>query len=161
MWINFRSLVSYLENMVKGPGLYGYQFIGTPAIRDEKNKWYVPYEQYKNQYYPNYLSGTAYLIVNRKDKMSFTSKNKLETVIGKLYASTFEVGQIFMEDVYITGLAAQKAQVPRTNAPGFHYSKVEFSVCAYLSLISTHHVSDEEKYIFWSKLNNKTFSEQC
>lgn len=69
-----------------------------------------------------------------------------------------------MEDVYITGLVAHNASVPRRNPLGFNYTKVNYtkpSVCPYTKLISSHHISDDEKYQIHRLLKNKSLTQKC
>ncbi|XP_015784073.1 beta-1,3-galactosyltransferase 1 [Tetranychus urticae] len=146
MWINVPLLFTSIPKLE--PGLHGHLYSKAKPIRDEKNKWFVPINQYPGRYFPNYLSGTAYLLVNRATNL-YT----------KLYQASLTTNFLRMEDIYLTGLVASKAHIKLHHHKGFNFVKVPFRVCKYRQLISSHEISDEEKYLYWQLLqSNETCS---
>jgi hypothetical protein len=69
--------------------LTGFLFCGVKPVSDPANKWYSPIYMYNEEFYPNYLSGTAYL-------MSID-------VVEKLYKASLKTPLFHLEDVFITG----------------------------------------------------------
>ena len=83
---------------------YGYPFI--PFKYDEIKKWDVPYEEYPNNTYPPYCSGTGYVTSARvaKDIYDFNRSGKLR--------------YLRIEDVYI-GMCIKHLGYKLTNIDGF------------------------------------------
>ncbi|XP_053209141.1 beta-1,3-galactosyltransferase 5-like [Panonychus citri] len=141
MWINVPLLLSKVHEL--SPGLHGKIFTKAKPIRDRKNKWFVPKGQYRGNFFPSYLSGTAYLMVNRGTNL-FT----------RLYQNSLSTNYLRMEDIFLTGLVASRAKIKLYNLKNINYKKVPFSVCIYRNLISSHEISNEEKYLYWQLLES-------
>ncbi|RZB41455.1 Galactosyl T domain containing protein, partial [Asbolus verrucosus] len=71
--------------------------------RNPLKRWYVPPYLYSETQYPDYLCGAAYL-------MSID-------VVQKLYEAALTTTLFYIEDVYVTGICAEKAGVPRQHTP--------------------------------------------
>merc|ERR1711894_436752 len=78
-------------------------------IRDPYNKWYSPHYMYDKKRYPNYLSGTGYVM----------SKSTALT----LYEASIDTPIFHMEDIYVTGILAQKSGIRPQDNVGFSYLK--------------------------------------
>lgn len=84
---------------------------------------------FDEKYYPNFLSGTAYLM----------GIKAVETLF-KYALST----QIFhLEDVYITGIVASRANLRRQHHPLFSFTKFK-DLCALKGMISQHYLKNSE-----------------
>lgn len=68
------------------------------VIRDAEDRYNVPYTVYGQEYWPDYVSGTVYLISSDAFKPLFDVAMDL-------------LPALFVEDVYISGFCAQKANV--------------------------------------------------
>ncbi|KAK6990452.1 beta-1 3-galactosyltransferase 1 [Biomphalaria glabrata] len=132
MYINVPRLVARLQKqMALGPCfLIGALHSNTSPFRDSKNKWYVTKAEYPEKYFPNYLSGTAYAMTT--------------SAAMRLFIESFYVKLLFLEDVYLTGLVADQASVPRVADEDFSWLKYEASGCQYRDKISGHKNSPEE-----------------
>lgn len=71
-----------------------------PVIRDHTSKWYVPFEQYSGEMYPAYCSGYA---------IFYSS-----STVNKLYEAAQTLSYFWIDDVFITGIARDKAHVNGT-----------------------------------------------
>lgn len=91
MFVNISPLYYMLrsKNSTKNL-LLGCLICGAKPIQDAKNKWYAPSYMFSKKVYPNYLSGTGYV-------MSMD-------VVPKLYAAALRVPIFHLEDIYITGI---------------------------------------------------------
>jgi len=69
--------------------------------RDPRNKWYVPMFAFNGTVYPNFATGPAYILTGDAAK--------------KLYDTSISLTPIYLEDVYMTGIVAEKAGVRRLN----------------------------------------------
>ncbi|XP_073974842.1 beta-1,3-galactosyltransferase 1-like isoform X2 [Rhodnius prolixus] len=88
MFVNVANL-SALLSKANSTVLIGSLICRAKPILDIRNKWYVPKYIYKKSFYPNYLSGTGY-VMSRE-------------VAAKLYDVALSTPIIHLEDVYITG----------------------------------------------------------
>lgn len=69
-----------------------------PVIRTNHSKWYLSEEKYGDSIYPNYCSGSAYII----------NSVVLDAILG---LSNHTVPMVPAEDVHITGVLAKRAGV--------------------------------------------------
>nr|XP_018910325.1 PREDICTED: beta-1,3-galactosyltransferase 1-like isoform X1 [Bemisia tabaci]XP_018910327.1 PREDICTED: beta-1,3-galactosyltransferase 1-like isoform X1 [Bemisia tabaci]XP_018910328.1 PREDICTED: beta-1,3-galactosyltransferase 1-like isoform X1 [Bemisia tabaci]XP_018910329.1 PREDICTED: beta-1,3-galactosyltransferase 1-like isoform X1 [Bemisia tabaci]XP_018910330.1 PREDICTED: beta-1,3-galactosyltransferase 1-like isoform X1 [Bemisia tabaci]XP_018910331.1 PREDICTED: beta-1,3-galactosyltransferas len=108
---------------------------GASPNKDNNDKWFMPNYLYAGSKYPNYLSGTAYLMSRQ--------------VAEKLFTASFGVNMIHMEDIYITGLCARKAGVRPFSLFGFTLSKVKRMGCKSRHIMS-HRVTPADMYRIWN-----------
>lgn len=87
--------------------LLGYKFCSAKPISDVTSKWYAPNYMYSGEVYPDYLSGTAYV-------MTFESSQRL-------YKGSLMTPLFHLEDVYLTGFVADKIKLKRQHHPLFFY----------------------------------------
>ncbi|KAK0163512.1 hypothetical protein PV327_007187 [Microctonus hyperodae] len=139
MYINVEGLVKALKLRphIKG-SLIGSLICNARPISDPKNKWYTPKYMFSEKIYPNYLSGTGYV-------MSLD-------VASKLYHAALETPLLHLEDVYITGLCARNAKLRPINHPGFSYVPRKLDYCVLKSAITAHKVNSSVMYSIWNKL---------
>ena len=64
------------------------------VMRDKKSKWYVPKEEFKEDYFPVYCSGSAYLLST--------------DVAEDMYNASLHTPFFWVDDFYVTGLLAKK-----------------------------------------------------
>ncbi|KAH7971142.1 hypothetical protein HPB49_019499 [Dermacentor silvarum] len=85
--------------------MWGYLYRGASPNRNVASKWYVSRKEYAPDTYPAFLSGTGYLI-------SGDSIATLEELISD---------ECFfpLEDIYLTAIVAERAQVSRLGFDGF------------------------------------------
>lgn len=110
--------------------LLGHLFCGVKPVADVTSKWYSPYYLFPFEMYPPYLSGTAYLM----------SLN----VVHRLYNISLQTPFFHLEDVYITGICANKTGVKRTHHPLFFYSSIkekDKQFCSLRGMVSQHHLT--------------------
>lgn len=124
--------------------MVGYMFCRAPVLSNVKSKWYMPYYMYPQDMYPHYLSGSGYL-------MSMD-------VVPKLYKAALNTSLIYLEDVYVTGMCAEKAHLKRHHHPLFNYAKSKH-MCTYKGMISMHKLRVEDMYASYNFVTNLTY--QC
>ncbi|KAL1130627.1 hypothetical protein AAG570_011869 [Ranatra chinensis] len=103
-------------------------------IIDANSKWYNPKYMYSKKFYPNYLSGTGYVMSR--------------DVAIKLYRSALSTSLIHLEDVFITGICAAKAGVRPRNHPIFTYQHVGIN-CLHPKLATNHRLSPSQLRTAW------------
>ncbi|GFU31852.1 beta-1,3-galactosyltransferase 2 [Nephila pilipes] len=93
-----RDLLEDIKDRTEEKNFWCLVWEGMPVIRANHSKWYVSKEKYSDSAYPNYCSGSAYII------------NSVVTE-AILRQSNLTVPLIPAEDVYVTGVLAAQAEV--------------------------------------------------
>ncbi|RUS72644.1 hypothetical protein EGW08_019582 [Elysia chlorotica] len=132
MYINVPRLLAKLRSQFdKGPlFIIGMLHPDSRPFRTKGHKWFMPPNEYRQKKYPNYVSGTSYAMTT--------------TAAMRLYVESFYVRPLFLEDVYLTGILADKASVPRISESEFSAQKVEPTGCNFKPRISGHRNSPED-----------------
>lgn len=139
MFINIPKLLETLENVPQKTNImYGSLFPRSYPWRDLSSKWYVPKAQFKGVVYPPFLSGTGYVISG--------------DVIPSLLNASYSIPFLVVEDVFITGLCAEKAGVRRVGIKGFSTLHRNPTGCSFKDAISGHHVTPNEMIKIWKEL---------
>ena len=96
-FVDMRSLVTNLQFTVNHHFVMGRMISGAQPFHDKNSKYYTPSDVYRGATYPQYLSGSAYVISTDGVK--------------RLLLSCLRTRVFWLEDVYITGMCAKKANV--------------------------------------------------
>ncbi|XP_049283831.1 uncharacterized protein LOC125764049 [Anopheles funestus] len=121
--------------------LTGFLFCDAKPIGDTSSKWYSPTYMYDKDVYPNYLSGTAYLM-------------NLETA-KLLYRASLSTPIFHLEDVYLTGIVADRVKIRRRHHPLFFYSYTK-DLCALRGMISQHQLQPGEIRTAYDYITNSS-----
>lgn len=131
MFVNLVQLVKTLlvRNTTRRV-LFGNLICHAKPIRDFYDKWYAPEYMYAGKVYPNYLSGTGYVMSADVPEI--------------LFETALHTPLLHLEDVYLTGICAKLSHVRPSHNTDFHYKKVKFDPCEYRTLITAHYVKPME-----------------
>uniref|UniRef100_A0A182LZ38 Hexosyltransferase n=1 Tax=Anopheles culicifacies TaxID=139723 RepID=A0A182LZ38_9DIPT len=121
--------------------LTGFLFCDAKPIGDTSSKWYSPTYMYDKEVYPNYLSGTAYLMNFETAKL--------------LYRASLSTPIFHLEDVYLTGIVANRAKIRRRHHPLFFYSYTK-DLCALRGMISQHQLQPGEIRTAYDYITNSS-----
>ncbi|KAL1435353.1 hypothetical protein MTO96_032361 [Rhipicephalus appendiculatus] len=135
-FVNVPKLLKQAAELRKD-AIYGSIHANNSAIRDPSIKWFVTYEEYKPESYPDFVSGSAYVVGGE--------------VIAPLYFQTGRVRPLWLEDVYVTGLCAEAAGIPRVGLSTFDSDEVS-SVCDMRNMVTSHYMTPEKMLLFWREL---------
>lgn len=139
MFINVPRLLSFIKKHEKNKNIiYGRLAKKWKPIRNKKSKYYVSPGQFKSQYFPDFTTGPAYLLSN--------------DVINKLYEAALNQTYLKLEDVFTTGIVAQKIGIKRVHANEFLNKRISYSPCNVQHGISIHMVKYGEQFDLWKKL---------
>uniref|UniRef100_A0A224YQ19 Hexosyltransferase n=1 Tax=Rhipicephalus zambeziensis TaxID=60191 RepID=A0A224YQ19_9ACAR len=117
--------------------MWGYLYRGFRPHRNVASKWYVSREKYAPDTYPDFLSGTGYLI-------SGDAISALEDV-------THDECFFTLEDIYLTGIVAERAQVSRLALDGFSYKHEQYhQPCSTPRVVTSHGWSPAALRSGWS-----------
>ncbi|XP_011306954.1 beta-1,3-galactosyltransferase 1 isoform X2 [Fopius arisanus] len=145
MYINVDNLIKALKSRQRSSDtLIGSLICNARPILDPKNKWYTPKYMFSEKTYPNYLSGTGYVM-------------SLDVAV-KLYESALSTPLLHLEDVYITGLCARRAKLRPVDHPGFSYAQRKLDFCVLKSAITAHRVDTSTMHTIWNKLKNSNIT---
>ncbi|XP_028967985.1 beta-1,3-galactosyltransferase 1 [Galendromus occidentalis] len=144
MYINVQNLVNVLRVKGKSRMLLGSLITKAKPVRDFKSKWYVPSYVFSEKMYPDYLSGTGYVMST--------------DIVSDLLRMTESTPFFHMEDIYVTGLLARRLGVRRLNHEGFKYFKRKNNVCVFRRLISAHMMAPWELRKMFADVHDKTKS---
>ncbi|CAI9611522.1 unnamed protein product [Staurois parvus] len=118
----------------------GYMMINGTPIRNLDSKWYVPPEEYPEDSYPLFCSGTGYAF-----------SGDLATKIVKVSPA---IRWIHLEDAFV-GLCLDKLGVLPEAPPkdtDFNPWKVVYSDCEYSKIVTSHEFSPGEMIYYWNQL---------
>lgn len=91
---------------------------------------YSPSYMFPGKVYPNYVSGTAYVMTI--------------DVVPKLFYTALETPLFHLEDVYLTGICSQRVNVSRHHHHGFTYRKHSFDPCFFKDAFTFHELTPTE-----------------
>ncbi|KAL0860252.1 hypothetical protein ABMA27_009677 [Loxostege sticticalis] len=106
--------------------------------RTKRSKYYVPPIQFPGKVFPDFTTGPAYLMTS--------------DVIRPLLAAAPSQPYLRLEDVFITGVLAERLGIKRRLAPEFYNKKVAAHPCAVQKGVAIHMVQYHEQFDLWRKL---------
>ncbi|XP_061169130.1 beta-1,3-galactosyltransferase 1-like [Saccostrea echinata] len=142
----FLNLPRLLDELTKHPrenSITGCKVQGSTPFRFLRTKWRVSKTQYKEDYYPDYLAGTAYLISG--------------DILQNLYGATQKVPYFIFEDIYITGLCREYIGVRAEEHKGFSCGYRDKGPCGknFRYGITGHHYNPSEIKRMWLELQDR------
>ncbi|XP_051166087.1 beta-1,3-galactosyltransferase 1-like [Leptopilina boulardi] len=139
VFLNMPRLLTFVRVRLKVNNvIFGKISPNKKPHRDKENKYYVPIIQYKFSEYPPFVTGPAYLISG--NSIHRLHKESLNTIFLKL------------EDVFLTGIVAEKLGIKRIDRQEFVNNRISFSVCQLQRSISLHSIKPSEQYDLWERL---------
>ncbi|XP_015787959.1 beta-1,3-galactosyltransferase 1 [Tetranychus urticae] len=141
-WFNVEYLLKILPYLE--PGIHGHVFRFAGVSRNPKDAWFIPSDLYPFGHYPDFTSGSGYLIVGRGTN-----------IYSRLLATLSTIRTVWMEDIFLTGLVAEKAKVPRFHHDGFNSIKYPTDdICQYRKIISSHQLDEDSLYYIYLSLTD-------
>lgn len=142
--LNVRGLLGSLTNA----SMVGHLMRNKKPIRSQRSKWYLGHCEYPKRRLPLFLAGPAY-ILHRK-------------VLEPLFITALELPLIHLEDVFLTGIVAEKLGIPRVNDRRIVNTRPTFSKpCLLRGYIAVHEYSPDEIVDLWTKLVTQNSTKNC
>ncbi|KAL1423568.1 hypothetical protein MTO96_020952 [Rhipicephalus appendiculatus] len=142
MFVNVEKLLRFLkahgENRTR-PFLAGYVAQGRKTVRRAGSRWYMPLAVYEPDWLPSYIHGSGYVV----------SRDAVRPLFTEALTTPF----LYVEDIFLTGIVAQKVGIELTNSRCF----IPYSVwhpCDYRNFISTHEWDLEQLQIAWQSVHH-------
>uniref|UniRef100_A0A2P2I3N3 Beta-1,3-galactosyltransferase bre-2-like n=1 Tax=Hirondellea gigas TaxID=1518452 RepID=A0A2P2I3N3_9CRUS len=127
--------------------MLGCLFCNARPILNPWNKWYSPSYMYKGDKFPNYLSGTSYVMSGN--------------MIAPLLETAMHTPLYHLEDVFITGILTKKLGVRPTDSVGFSYQARPLNPCLYQNVTVGHEVNPDHMYRLWNLLHLDAITRAC
>lgn len=116
------------------------------VVRNIYDKFYVPPSVVSATFYPDYLSGSGYVMPRR--------------VTGRLYEAIFRTPFLFLEDVYVTGMCTRNldVRVRLSNEAGFSSSWMPrpMDPCVFHYAVTAHHMTATDMDLIWTRMRRVT-----
>ena len=138
VFINVPHALQELRNTGRTRFIMGSLIEKGRPLRDRRMRYYTPRELYPAETYPNYMSGTAYVI----------SGDVLHDINVAVRRTKF----FWLEDVYITGMCAKRTSVTLINSQKFSNSDSLLNPCFLRFLISRHGMTPDRLRHAWQIL---------
>lgn len=139
MFINMQMLVDFAETSNYRNVLIGKIAKKWAPHRNRASKYFVSYGEFNQTLYPNFATGPAYMITG-------------DAVPALLHQLDSGVPVMRLEDVFVTGVLAERASVRRLNY--FFFKNVYFKVnqCNFGKFITSHHHSPNQIEQLWRQV---------
>ncbi|KAG0702378.1 Beta-1,3-galactosyltransferase 1 [Chionoecetes opilio] len=149
IFLNVPNLQHSLLNktLSKPPLLAGNLICGARPIHNQWSKWYTPRHMFREDKYPNYLSGTGYVLSG--------------DLVKPLLDAALTTPYFHLEDVFLTGICAKKIGVRPSDNIGFSYQPRANSACVYKEVVMGHEVVPVEMARLWNMLNQPKLVAKC
>lgn len=139
MFINVPLLLSFVyKHMNDRNVIFGNLAERWRPVRNKKSKYYVSQAEYEPVVFPDFTTGPAYLL----------SSN----VVNKLHKAVLDQKYLKLEDVFVTGIVANKLGIKRSLAEEFLNDRIAYEPCEIQRVISIHMVTYSEQFDLWKKL---------
>ncbi|EDV56407.1 beta-1,3-galactosyltransferase 1 [Drosophila erecta] len=127
--------------------MYGLAYCNVSPIKNKLNKWYMPSYMFRGGVYPKYLCGSGYLLSI--------------DVVPRLYKASLGTRIVHLEDLFVTGLCAEKAGIKRASHPLFRsdYPIDADEQCTIKGTFTVHRARDDIMLEAWYQVTN--FSSKC
>ncbi|XP_038657052.1 beta-1,3-galactosyltransferase 5-like [Scyliorhinus canicula] len=142
MFVNVDYLTELLLQINHTNIFTGFVMRNFKPVRHKSSKWYISEQEYPQEKYPPFCSGTGYV-------MSADVANRVWNI-------SRIVPYFKLEDVYI-GLCLAELKIDPVEIHSqlkFHVGKVRFSVCRFRNLVTAHKVKPYETRIYWNALEH-------
>ncbi|KAI1286760.1 Beta-1,3-galactosyltransferase 2 [Halotydeus destructor] len=141
MFVNMEKLVDYCKTNTFKKTIIGRLAHKWFPVRHKGWKWYIPESDFSGATYPDFTAGPAYLFTGDSAKPLLQASSVLT--------------QIYLEDVYVTGIVAEKAHVSRIDHQLMHNYHVNVDACNFKTMITSHMHSPQDIVQLWKIVHDK------
>ncbi|KAI5635094.1 galactosyltransferase domain-containing protein [Phthorimaea operculella] len=130
--------------------LIGDVINGAKPVLDADSKWFSPRYMYGGRYYPRYLSGMGYA-------MSVPTAHAL-------YRAALSTHYFHLEDIYITGMCALRANpriVPHDDARFSYQCERTSELCCAHAQVTAHRVNPDDVRALHTRLSTESEADRC
>lgn len=135
VFVNMKAIVDFSELRYFKSAIIGNIARKWAPHRNPVNKWYIPKSIYKEMRYPNFATGTSYLFTGDAAK--------------PLYETSIKMTPWYLEDVFMTGIVAEKAQIRRLHHSMIRNTRLSITPCNYRFFMTSHKHTPEDIKQLW------------
>ncbi|XP_054166557.1 beta-1,3-galactosyltransferase 1-like [Oppia nitens] len=139
--INVKLLLNNLFQFKKG--ISGHLLVKAGVNRDPKHRHYLPVEYMKEDFYPNYTTGSCYLMYD----CTVTLEQLIDSYTGPI---------LDHEDLFITGIIAHTYDINRYHNQLIHWTDQCSDVCLYYGYPVVFECSDTQINDWWIHIKTKS-----
>lgn len=139
MWVNIPHIVQRFNQEPLSKTVAGYCMINARPIRSKESKWYASPNNYPRNTYPNFCSGTGYVM-------------DMDTAIN-IHKTSVDVPFLYLEDVYVALCLEHLGNDYHVRpTSGFNNGKYPMSdLCSFNTFVLTsHYMSPEDIEKIWN-----------
>jgi hypothetical protein len=147
MYINVPKLLKFIESHASANNtIYGKLTHRWKPVRNKESKYYLPKSAYPGTYLPDFCTGPAYLMTS--------------DVVPTLFEEALKLKYVKLEDVVVTGIAAQNAKVRLVDVPEFKNVSPHKNPtpCVLDQTITFHDIAPEKLYHYWTSVRTQGFN---
>ncbi|KAI1286983.1 Beta-1,3-galactosyltransferase 2 [Halotydeus destructor] len=141
MFVNMQMLVDYCKTHIYSKTILGGLGQRYKPFRNPASKWYMPKSAFSGAIYPDFTSGGAYLFTGDSAKPLLQTSSSLTPVN--------------LEDVYMTGIVAEEAQVRRINHELIKNVHLQVNACTFNTFITSHQHTPQDIVRLWKAVHEK------
>ncbi|KAH8262143.1 hypothetical protein KR038_002195 [Drosophila bunnanda] len=138
MFINVPKLLSFLDKLKANRTIYGRRADFWKPVRNMWSKYYISFDQYEQNVFPTFTTGPAYLLTG--------------DIVGDLLLSSLSTPFLKLEDVFITGIVAERLAIKREHVRAIANVRMTLEACRIRDKITVHMISPNEQFDVWMKL---------
>lgn len=148
-FLNVSRLLDFLSSRsAEEVAIYGRLLEGIEPQRSNASKWYLSELQYASPEFPPFVAGPSYVY----------ARSAVRAVLDAVAAAD-ESSEFPLEDVYLNGIVAARAGIPRFHCPGFGLEPSE--VCGAAPWISVHGLDPQRIRRLWVDFHDENFCKPC
>ncbi|CAG2167638.1 unnamed protein product [Oppiella nova] len=136
MFVNMQHITDFSETRNFNKCIIGKLAKKWKPHRNTNNKWYVPTGAFNGTTFPTFATGPAYMISGDAAR--------------PLYETSIKEKPMYLEDVYMTGIVAERAGIRRLNHAMFRNTHVtNVDECSFRRLMTSHKHSPQDIRRLW------------
>lgn len=139
--LNTKKFYEAIARLNEPKSIWGNLAHGWLPIRNPNSKWYVPPFLFNGTIFPDFVTGVSYLMSGDSSAL--------------LYQGYLQSRYFYLEDVFWTGLVAEKMGIARHSHRGFANTRVFLRACDATPFFMSHGYTAEYLRISWKSLQKR------
>ncbi|CAG2120226.1 unnamed protein product, partial [Medioppia subpectinata] len=137
MFVNMQHITDFSETRNFNKCIIGKLAKKWKPHRNTNNKWYVPSRAFNGTTFPTFATGPAYMISGDAAQ--------------PLYETSIKERPMYLEDVYMTGIVAEKAGIRRLNHAMFRNTHIKnIDECVFRRVMTSHKHTPQDIRRLWA-----------
>lgn len=142
MFLNVQKIIDFAQKKSNEKVFIGRVAKAWSPIRNPESKYFIPKDLYSERLYPDFVTGPCYLFTGDAAE--------------PLISTALKMTPISLEDVFMTGIVAESANIKRINHNGIRNIHLRINSCTFRTLMASHHYPPNEIIHLWNHVHNTT-----